>query len=116
MDGAGRRHCGPVLRPDHRIPAQLDHTWETRVRARQRCDAPRIRPESDESGLGSRCEPIAHLGEAQREVGLRQLRDHVPLERRVVRHRSLAVGCPEQDRQRELCRSGAAVSPAEPGR
>ena len=27
MDGAGRRHCGPVLRPDHRIPAQLDHTW-----------------------------------------------------------------------------------------
>ena len=28
MDGAGRRHCVPVLRPDQRIPAQHDHTWK----------------------------------------------------------------------------------------
>ena len=34
-----------------------------------RCDAPCTRPESDESGLGSRCEPIAH----SRARGLRYL-------------------------------------------
>ena len=60
---------------------------------------------------GSLCKLVAHLGEAQGEVRLRQLRDHVPLERLVVRDRSLAIGRPEQDRQRELCRSGAAVPP-----
>ena len=51
------------------------------------------------SGDNSRCEPIAHFGEAQGEVRLRKLRDHVPLERLVVGERGFAVGRPEKDRQ-----------------
>ena len=45
---------------------------------------------------------------------LRELRDHVPFERLVVRDRGLAVvGPSEQDREGELCGSRVVVSPAE---
>ena len=43
---------------------------------------------------------------------MRQFRDHVPFERLVVRERGLLVRRAEQDREGELCGSGAAVSPA----
>ena len=65
------------------------------------------------SEVDSRCEPVADLGEAEREVLRWERRDHVPFERLVVRDRGLAVGRPEQDRESELCGSRAAVSPAE---
>ena len=61
------------------------------------------------SEVDSRCEPLAHLGETKGEVRLRQLRDHVPFERLVVRDRGLAVGRAEKDREGELCRSGPSI-------
>ena len=60
------------------------------------------------SGVNSlvRGESITHLGQAQREVCLRQLRDHVPHERLIVRDLGLAVGRPEKNPKRELRGSG----------